>query len=451
MLFGVAALGQVGDNRNAPTSGAGTLKTARIISSLEANDNYNLSEESPGNALLWTNTLEFGIQQKTDVDSFNASASGDLRFADLPVLGQDTSLDNGTVRANYARNIEDNAFAFRLLYNDADLEFLDPLRTLDSNGAVDDTRGSGRRSLLEADFSLSLNETGPFSLEFSGAVRDRDYRDTTDPSLNDRLDLDFGITTGLKVASGYRALLGGTYGSSVESNDKLDNERIEIYTGLLAEPTPTTQYDFRIGYSEFETTRDDRDTISSDGTVARLSVTEQLSNGNVSFLATSRLYETGRRNQMSVGRRLDLPAGAFYGAIGVANNDNFDIRPFVNLSYSMFRPTSQLTFNFNQALDVDDEGNDVLNAGLSADYSYQINQVSSIYLSALAANRLQLDDASTENDISRITLIAQYNHTITRDWQMSTGLRHRSRYEEYDDNALSNAFFVTLTRSFSTK
>lgn len=446
LLCGVAAFAQVGGN-GTPTGGS--LKTLRFISSLEANDNYDLRSDSAGNALIWTNTIEYNQKYVTDVDSFDGTASGDLRFADLPVVGADNSLDNGTVRANYARRIDDNSFGFYVYFNDADIDYLDPLRSLDDSGGLDDLQGQGRRSLLNTRASLDLNEDGPISFSLQAGYRNTDYRDVTDDSLNDKTSYNVTAETGLDVATGYRVLFGGTY-SGYDEDDGDNNQRYEIYTGLRASPTPTGTFTARFGYSEINT---EQNGVEDDytGDVAQFSYTEDLPNGDVTLAFSSRLYETGRRNQISVGRSLALPTGSLSGSIGLSNNDNFDARPYAGLSYVVVRPTSRLAFGFNQNFDVDDDGNDVLNGSLNASYTQQVNPVSSFTLSALAASRVQLDDDSADQDINRVTLTARYNHSITRDWQVSTGVTHRSRFEEDEGDSQSNAVFLNLTRTFTSR
>lgn len=444
LLCGAAAWAQV--------SGAeeGNLKTLSFISSLQANDNYDLRADSLGNALIWTNTLAYRQQYATEIDSFNASASGDLRFADLPVVGTENSLDNGTVNVRYAREIDDSSFGFRVFYNNAELAYLDPLDYIDESDGLEDDDGTGRRQLLNGDFDLSLHEDGPLSFQFTGAYKSRSYYDTDDSDDEDRTDINLLAETGMELKEGYRALFGATY-KVTDEEDSFDSERYEVYTGLRGALSPTQSFTARIGYSQSDTTRNSGDDGDYDGAVAQFSYDEDMRNGTFNLAFSSRLYETGRRNQISVGRDLALPAGALSASLGVANSDAFEIRPFGSLSYTTRGPTSQFTLGFSQNFNVDDDGNDVINSSLNAAYDYQVNAVSSFGLKAGAASRIELDDDATENDLVQVTLSASYNYALTRDWRISSGLTHRAKFEENDPDAFSNALFVTLTRSFTTR
>lgn len=146
----------------------GSLKTITLTSSLRSDDNYDLQTTSPGNALIWDNILTYTQQHTTALDYFEGSAAGTLRAADLPVVGQDTSFDDGTVELQYGRTVDDNNFGFQFFFNDADIEFLDPLNSFDDDGAFDDTLGEGRRALTTAKVNLALNTDGPLSLEITG-------------------------------------------------------------------------------------------------------------------------------------------------------------------------------------------------------------------------------------------------------------------------------------------
>lgn len=428
----------------------GNRKTLSVISSLQANDNYDLRADSLGNALIWTNTLSYQQIYVTDIDSFSASASGDLRFADLPVIGMDNSLDNGTVDARYARTVDDSRFGARVFYNSAELAYLDPLDFIDESDGLEDSDGSGRRQLFNASIDLSLHENGPISFSFAGAFRGREYDGTSDDSFQDRQTVVLEAESGLELSEGYRLLFGGTYQETDEENS-FNSERYELYTGLSGAISPTRSYSARIGYSQSETHRVSSADGDYNGLVARLSYDEDLPNGALNLLFSSRLYETGRRNEISVGRSLLLPRGGLHGSIGLANSEAFDLRPFGSLGYTTAGPTSQFALGFNQNFDVDDDGDDVLNSALNASYSYQVNALSSLAVRAAAASRVELDDDPTENNLLQVTLSASYNYLFTPDWQISSGVTHRSKFEENDPDAHSNAVFVTLTRSFTTR
>lgn len=429
----------------------GTLKTVTIVSSLRADDNYDLDPNSAGNALIFDNTLEFGLISETEIDSFEGSVSGTLRAASLPVLGEDLSLDDGTVDLDYSRAIDDNSLKLGFFFNDADVEFLDPLRTLDDDGAFDDILGEGRRRLINADFGVLLNSDGPVSLELTGRMRDRDYRDTTDPELLDRLDLNGDVELGFTVAPDYTVIVGAGYRSSVEEDDALDREQYTVETGLVANVTPTRRIEGRIGYSFVESIRDGEDDKQEEGAVGSLEITEALRNGEISFGGSSRLNENGQRNSVFLGRVMELPSGSIDANVGLSNSNATDIRPFANISYLIERPTSSFEFNMRQNFTVDDDGNDVVNAAFGASYIRQVTPLSSWGFDASAGRQTQLDEFSTSNGTTRLTVTASYNHTLTDSWGLSTGLTHRTRIEEDSSDAQSNAVFLNLTKQFSAK
>ncbi|MBE3638047.1 porin family protein [Mangrovicoccus algicola] len=430
----------------------GTILTARISSSAEADDNYSLSEKSPGEAYLWTNTLSFGMFSETRTDTFSGSASGDLRVADLPVTGTEGKLDNGEVSVDYQREIDDNRIWLNALANDVDLEFLDPLRYFDDDGSFDDTRGGGRRTLLTGRFGMELNGDGPARLSFSGHVYRNNYHDTTDDSLVDRDYQRLTALVGADVTETAEIYLQGEAYNSTRSNGN-DSQSGELRIGTKADLSPITTLDANIGYQVVDLDYDDGagDSRTEEGAVAALSLSRATPDGSVFLTAANSIYEGGQQTDVFLGREFIRPNGSFTGRAGISTTDASEVNPVFGLDYLRRGPTSQFRISANQSLTVDDDFNDRLNLALNTSYTQQINPVSSFTLSALAGRREDLEDEFDDQSVTRVTLSAQYDHAVSRDWSVSTGYRHRTRDEDDSGTASSNAVYLTLTRSFAAR
>ncbi|WP_172326890.1 hypothetical protein [Mangrovicoccus sp. HB161399] len=444
VVFAVPAASQQAD-------GQGTILTARISSSAEADDNYSLSDTSPGNAFLWNNTLSLGISSATPIASLSGQVSGVLRFADLPVTGTETDLDDGTVNLAYQRAIDDSSFAFNLFANDADVQFLDPLNFINDDGSFDDTSGTGRRTLVRGDFALELNGDGPIRFALTGRASDTSYYDTNGGTgLSDRETEELTATVGFDTTETAEIYVEAN-GYNDERGNGNDTQSASLRVGTKADVSPVTTIDANIGYQQVDTDYDDGSSKTRDGLVGALKLTRDLANGSAFASASSTNYAGGDKTDLMVGRELETPTGSFSGQVGASITSLSDASPIFQLAYATAGPTSQFNISLDQDVSLNDNFNDQLNLNLNASYRQLINPTSSFTLSALAGRRQDLESEYDDNSLSRLTLLASYDQDITRDWSVSTGLRHRTRVEDNGGDASSNSVFFTLTRSFSAR
>ncbi|WP_138465070.1 hypothetical protein [Poseidonocella sp. HB161398] len=452
LFAGALAVGAAAASGQATAQDAGgVVHTARISSSMEANDNYSLSEDSPGDSFIWTNTLTLGMSSITPVDSFSGTVAGDLRFAELPA-GADsgTDLDNGTVNLDYARQVSDNSLSLNFSANDADVEFLDPLRSFNDDGSFDDTRGTGRRTLMRGGVALTLNGDGPVRFAFSANASETNFYDTTDEGLVDREFQEVSAMIGADVTDTAEIYLEGSAYNRKRGNGN-DSDSATLRLGAKADVSPVTVLDANIGYQRVNVDDEDGTSETNEGVVAGLTLTRALPNGTIYTRIDSSYYEGGQEASMLVGREFELPAGSFAGEIGATVTDASDANPVFNLAYNTGTPTSQFRVVLNQSVAVNDDLNDRLNLNLTTSYTHLVNPTSSFTLSALAGRRQDLQTEFEDESLTRFTLTAQYDQTITRDWAVSTGVRHRTRLEDSAGDSHSNAVFLTLTRSFGAQ
>lgn len=428
----------------------GRQQEARFSSSLEWNDNYDLREDSAGNALIWDNILGYGIERRTLTDEFILDAQGTIRASDLPSASTELDADDAQVRLSYGRIIDDNAIRFDLRYQHVDVAFFDPLRDLDIDGSFDDPSTSdGTRQSLRANLGVTLNADGPVSFDFLGAASRIDYYDTTDPGLTDRNRGSFRADVGFALSPIMRLTTGGFYDRNIEDENDLDRQTRRVDVGFDGLINPRLRAIARVGYSEVETERNGV-TDTQSGTVGDLSFTATEKNGGETrFGLSTRLDENGQRSDATVGKTLVWDNGQLDGDIGVSVSKDTELRPIGRLVYVYTLPRSRLSANFRQVTTVDDDGEDVINTALDLGYTQLINRVSSFDIGI--GGGLQRFENSDSDPSERINFTAQYNHALTRDWTLNTGYRHRWRDSDEDDLAQSNAVFLGLSRTFASQ
>ncbi|MEC9310274.1 MAG: hypothetical protein VYA97_00825, partial [Pseudomonadota bacterium] len=108
-----------------------------------------------------------------------------------------------------------------------------------------------------------------------------------------------------------------------------------------------------------------------------------------------------------------------------------------------------LGLSLSRGVSTNDALEDVLTTRINANYSHEIDTVSSVDFGVSFA-RVEDGGAGTTAESDRSTISVTYTRALTQDWQMSAGVEHR-RYHRAAGTAQGNAVFVTLGRSFDIR
>jgi hypothetical protein len=85
---------------------------------------------------------------------------------------------------------------------------------------------------------------------------------------------------------------------------------------------------------------------------------------------------------------------------------------------------------------------------LSLGYSHTLSRLSSVNVNVLAS---ESEDTATNLATRNASLGVSYSRSLTRDWGMNLGYRHRIRDEDGAPSANSDSFFLTIRRDFEIK
>jgi hypothetical protein len=448
LALGAMLLGSVAPLSALSQNSERAVSTAFISSDLEFNDNYDLRRDSAGDAIIWTNTLGFGLQQRTRTDTLDLGAQGSVRAADLPVKGSEVSADNPIVTLDYLRNVDDSRIGLNLRAQQADVDFFDPLGDLDDDGGFDDTRGGGTRTSLRGNLLFGFNEDGPLSLTGFAQASDISFTDTQDPDLYDRRTLRGGAEIGLRVSPILRFTTGASYANEkFDDSDQLDRDTSRADVGMDARLNQRTTLSARLGYSRVESQRLSGDT-TEEGVVGDLSLVFDEKTGQTSASFSSIVDENGERYSFSIGKQVAWDNAVLDGSIGVSTNADTDLRLIGGVDYSLEGRNNRLTLGLRQTASTDEDGRNVLNTNGRVEFIQLLTPVSSMGIDI--AGGLTRYENSTQGNTERLNVTAQYNHSLTEDWAMNMGYRFRQTQSDTDDDAQSNAVFVGLSRSFET-
>lgn len=336
---------------------------------------------------------------------------------------------------------------------------LDEARVIDLDGAFDGLPGSddlevsdGTRTDLDAEVEIATGLDRPLGFELGLSADLRRFEDTTDPDLTDRdilgaeaalrLDLTGRLTTRLVL-------------DATDLDDASGESRESRALGVSAAyaATERTRFTAALGGARVEALRfvdldddgeDDalreRDTS---GVEASLGVVHDLPRGTISAGVETALEEGGRRDTIRVARGFDLSEGTSLAAsVGLTRGGDDDSSVVADLAYTQDLARGALTASLRRRAGTDADGQDVVSTTAGLGLSQAITRASGV--------TLDLDFAVVEEeaeDESLAELRLAYVRSLTPDWSLSAGYE-LSRRAEGDDDATSNALFLSLDRGF---
>ncbi|NNE80985.1 MAG: hypothetical protein HKN18_12015 [Silicimonas sp.] len=381
-----------------------------------------LSSETRSQSL----SLELGAQL---VGDFGRSSSDDFETENVRAI------------FSYAREGANSGFDFSASYTETTLDdsiFLSGGTLIIDTGAVDATRLS---------MGVELGREGPFGVELDALYFDRNYRNTSDPDLNDTETIEVDAIAHFRINPAYsvRARAGI---SREDENDVDSSERETHYVGLglEGETAGGLTYFGDIIYDSTETTTSAPSMITEDGIGIELGLTQARVNGSIGLDVSSRIDESGRRSSASVNRAFDFPEGALSFSLGVVDQEGDDsLRVIGALDYTRELAQGDLTASLVQDA-ATDSGTPYLNTTLALNFRQEINAVSSWEAGLEFAESNQL--GGTDDDTRGVATVA-YNRSLTEDWSMRTGLEHIRTTETGLPDRSSNTVFFNIQRDIT--
>jgi len=426
-------------------TGDRSLSTAFFETRLEVNDNFDLRDDSLGTATIWTNTFGAGLEEASRTDLFRSSAQGSVRYADLPVVGDEIDADDPRLSLLFRRQVDDNSVSFNASYRRVDLDFFDPLDTVNLDGTIDSDEGGGTREDLRAGFALALNQDGPLSFSLTADLQDRNVSDTDNPDVDDRFIAIGRTQFGFRLSPILQATIGAAYDVR-DSETGNDRERSSVDVGLNGRVNPRLAATASIGLSEVETTEPDGTEDRVSGVIGSIGFAADVPDGTLSARFGTTLDENGERYRFSIGRTLERPALQLDANVGVSTSEDTQLRPVGDVSFSQALPRGALAGSLTQLATTDEDGDNILVTSGRLTFRRNLTTLSSLDLSLRAGiTRFEDDD---ESDEDRANFTVRYNRALTRDWGLNAGYTHVIDQDQGEGYTNSNAVFLTLRRDW---
>ena len=422
----------------------GMQATFDITQRLEFSDNPGL--DADGDSDFYGRTvLGFGLQSITKVQSFAFNLGTDIEeFQDDN--DDDIDITNSFATLNYTRNTRNALFGLNLSYreSDTDSEFFDD--DIDQDGGII-TQDDGTLVSFGYGLRAAVGQEAPIGASFDWNYNELEYKDTSDPDLNDSTRNNFSGQVDFALSPRISTSLVGTY-DDFDTEDPTGTDRESKGLGLdtSLEVSPILTADIGLSYDRIERTGGTNRT--DEGVSGSIGLTRALSNGSIGISYESDVFanDDGRRSFFSVSRDMELPRGALSFSLGATGSDALGTDPLVEADYRHDLPTGLITLGLSQRVVVDEDDNEEINTSLRAAFDQEINAVSGYGINFAFFDRNVLDDAG--DDGQRYDIGLTYRHELTRDWGLVSGISYTHTSEDNDDDRDRTTVFIGLQRSF---
>ena len=427
----------------------------------ESNPDLSFEDDDDEEAVLSAD-LSFGLLSQTRTQRLSLDLDTDLALSSNPRRDDGTlEVESPELRFAYEREGARARLAAALGYSRVDLGEARLIDLDDLFGDLPDRDdlvvavGGGTRSDLEGEVEIVTGVGRPLGFELELRADRRSFEDTEDPTLTDRDILEAEGALRLDVTPLLTARL--TFDAST-LDDASGEERETRGYGVSAvyDATARTTLTAAIATSEIDALRGvdlDEDGFDdalrrseTSGVEASVGIVHDLPRGTLSAEIESELEERGRRDTLRIARAFKPLEGIDLSAsVGVSREEGEDATLVADLSYAQELARGALTASLERRAGTSADGDAVAATSASLGLLQRVNRASRL--------SLDLDFARVEgtgeggDDESQSELRLAYIRDLTPDWSLSAGYE-LSRRAEGDEEATSNALFLTLGRDF---
>lgn len=390
--------------------------------------------------LIGITPLDVILRTGTRVQTLQFNLSAPFRLND-PEEESNFALGDPQARLLFRRGARNSAIEAQLGYreNDLDEEILfDDI----SNEFV--TVDGGRVAQTDARLTYVFGRESKFGGEFGLSWLKRDYTDTTDPDLDDSETRNGNIIFYLEPTSSIRARI---LAAASRTDGEIDDSRTNRYgAGASLQVDKLTNLDVELARTSIR--RNDNGILEeTEGPSLRLDLTRSRPLGDWSLALSSEPGTSGRRDNFSIGRTLDLRYYNLSGQIGVTRfQGSYD--PIFQIAYDQqIDQLSQFQASLRRAGVTDNDGDEALNTDIAASYSRQLSNVSSIGTN-IRYRESEVQSGDRE-DARSVSFGINYNHALPNDFSLVAGasvIRSKDSDGERDDE---EQVYLGVNRSFS--
>ena len=392
--------------------------------------------------LIGITPVDLVLRTGTRVQTLQFTLSAPFRLND-PEEDRTFALGDAQARLLLRRGARNSAVEAQLGYreNDLDREILfDDL----SNEFV--TLDGGQVAQTDASLTYVFGREAKLGGEFGLSWLRRDYSGTTDPDLDDTDTRRGDVIFYLEPTPLIRARI-LAQASRTESGDGTDSRSDRFGAGASVQLDKLTNLDVELARTDIRRTEDDGTPERAEGPSLRLDLTRSRLLGDWSLSFGSDPGTAGRRDNLSLGRTLELRNFDLSGQVGVTRfQDNYDAIFQIAYSQQITR-LSEIQASLRRAGVTDDDGDEALNTDIAARYSRQISDVSRIGTD-IRYRESEVQSGDSE-DARTVSFGLDYSRSLPNDFSLVAGasiIRSKDSDGQRDDE---ERVYLGVNRSFS--
>lgn len=392
--------------------------------------------------LIGITPLDLLLRTGTRVQTLEFALSAPFRLND-PDEDKTIALGDAQTRLLFRRGARNSAIEGQLGYreNDLDREILfDDL----SNEFV--TVDGGRVAQTDASLTYVFGREAKLGGEFGLFWLKRDYSGTSDPDLDDSETRNGNVTFYLEPTPLIRARILAQV-RRTESEDGTDSQSDRYGVGASLQLDKLTNLDVELARTDIRRDEDDGSLERAEGPSVSLGLTRSRPLGDWSLSFGSDPGTAGRRDNLTLGRTLELRNFNLSGQVGVTRfQDNYDAIFQIAYSQQITR-LSEIQASLRRAGVTDDDGDEALNTDIAASYSRQISDVSSIGTN-IRYRESEVQSGDRE-DARSVSFGIDYNRALPNDFSLVAGaniIRSKDSDGQRDDE---ERVYLGVNRSFS--
>jgi hypothetical protein len=236
-------------------------------------------------------------------------------------------------------------------------------------------------------------------------------------------------------------------------NPETETEVTRAGLGTSWQMTPVLTFGGRLGWAEITETQTILGTSFVDeetGAEIALAFTLDRPNGNWALGYDRVLTSVGAQDTLQLTRALELPRGgvisASFGARHMPSGETYAIGA---LDYGRDTRRGRISLTASREAEVNSDDFEVLRSRLRANYGEDLPNGASWAISGSFFESDYTDPA--ESDVATAQLLVDYAVPLTREWDLSSGIRLRETREDGADTERSTTIFLSLERQFTLR
>lgn len=435
--------------------GGGVLYSFGVSETVRVGNNLALDTPAQGTSTIADTNLTFGILSEREDQTLDLDMGLSLTIENTPDTGSSTEfgVQNPFIALSYGREAPNAAFGLNLDYRESEIDQLSLSDFINDDGVLDIPEdfdglfGSGTRSAYGADVTLELGVDAPLGFNLEAGVSGINYSGSVDPDLFDYDRTNLGAEAVLE----FSPVLSGTVGLDYSTYDAANPEQTYRTTtdgtvGIDYALSPRADLSARVGVTQIETEEFGASTVDVTNPIWSFGLDYDMPNGVLTAdLDLSSDDDGAERRNLVVGRSMDLPDGELFYSLGLTDPESGDIEPIGSLSWQRALPAGSLEISLNRAVRNSNTDETQLFTSFAAEYDHRINTISSVGLNLFYG---QTDSTTGTPGTTQSEISATYNHALTDEWDLVTGVSYQTRDEDTVGSASSPSVFLTIGRRF---